>query len=473
MKKINGELTNQDSKQPKGKTDKVVLPKLTHPEQNEDELKHRRVSLVAFYDTARKLKDETSSVKLRLTFNRIPKYYSTGIIVSEDEYKNICSHRTRLELRDKKRLIFSYLMRAYEVIIELDEFSFVDFDKRYKSKRKSNNVFSYFDSYIEQLKEENRFGNADSYWCAKQKLESFTKATAVPFEAIDVTFLKRFENWIISDGLSPTTVGIYCRCIKRLYNEAIRDKEVKPDKYPFGSIKKGLYSPPEPRNIKKALPLTELKKIFDYKPKDGSQEHFYRDIWVFSYLGNGINLKDICLLKYKHVNGDNIYFERAKTVNTNRKAKPISISLIDQNKAIIERWGNPKEDLESFIFPILNGIDSMEEQRLKIKLFTQYLNKSIKRIAKKVGIEVKLTSYTARHSFATVLKRSGIGIAYISEALGHSDLKTTESYLDSFEDETRKANTLKLLDFSSTEEKKKSSRSTKDTATTKKPSRKK
>lgn len=440
---------------------KSPLPKLVHPEQNEDAMKHLRVSLVAFFDTARKLKDENGAIKLRITYNRIFKLYSTGISVTEEEYKNICSHRPKLEMRDKKRYVFSYLKRAHDIIVELDEFSFDAFDKKYKSKRKTNDILSYFDNYMEELKQENRFGNAESYWCAKHKLEVFAKSSTIPFETIDVAFLKRFENWMISDNCSPTTVGIYCRCIKKLFNDAIREEDIKADKYPFGSIKKGLYSPPEPRNIKKALSLSDIKKIVDYKPKEGSQEHYYRDIWVFSYLGNGINLKDICLLKYKHINGKYIHFDRAKTINTNRKAKPISIPLIDANMSIITRWGNPKEDMETYLFPILNGIDSIESQRFKIKLFTQYLNKAIKRIARKLELEGNITSYTARHSFATVLKRSGTDIAFISEALGHSDLKTTESYLDSFEDETRKANTLKLLDFSSIEEKKPSSNTAK------------
>lgn len=447
----------------------LPLPKLVHPEQDENEMKHRRVSLVAFFDTARKLKDGTGSIKLRITYNRIPKYYSTGMIVSKDEYKNICFHKPRGEMREKKRFVFSYLKRAYDVIMELDEFSFEAFDKKYKSKRKSNNILSYFDSYMEQLKQENRYGNAESYWCAKHKLEEFANTSVIPFETIDVAFLKRFETWMLSENCGPTTVGFYCRCIKKLYNDAIREEDVKREKYPFGSLKNGLYSPPQPRNIKKALSLIDLKKIIDYEPVDGSPEHYYRDIWVFSYLGNGINIKDICLLKYKDFHGDSIHFDRAKTINTNRSAKPITISLIDQNKAIISRWCNPKTELDTYVFPILNDIESVEKQRDKIKLFTKLVNKYIKRVAAKVGIEGEITTYTARHSFATVLKRSGTNLAYISEALGHSNLKTTESYLDSFEDDTRKANTMKLLDFSSTI--KKPSRRT--TTPKKKPARKK
>ena len=57
-------------------------------------------------------------------------------------------------------------------------------------------------------------------------------------------------------------------------------------------------------------------------------------------------------------------------------------------------------------------------------------------IGKALGID-HISTYTARHSFATVLKRSGANIAYISESLGHQNLKTTENYLASFEKEER------------------------------------
>jgi hypothetical protein len=214
-----------------GKRQELPLPKLSHPEQDEDEMKHRRVSLVAFFDTARKLKDGTGSIKLRITYNRIPKYYSTGMIVSEDDYRNICSNRPRLELRDKKRFVFSYLKKAHDVIISLDEFSFDGFDKKYRSNRKSNDILSYFDTYIEQLKQEKRYGNAESYWCAKNKLMQFNKSSTITFDCIDVAFLKRFEEWMLSGKCGPTTVGFYCRCIKKLYNDAIRSEDVKREKY--------------------------------------------------------------------------------------------------------------------------------------------------------------------------------------------------------------------------------------------------
>ncbi|WP_346862104.1 site-specific integrase [uncultured Draconibacterium sp.] len=416
------------------------------PDQDVSQLKARGVSLVAFLDTARIRKDGTATVKLRIVHDRFPKYYSTKVNMDEHEYQNMFSHRPKHFVQEKKRIILAFLKRAYNLILANDDFSFDSFDAAYRKRTITNNVFTYFDSYIEQLKTENRFGTATSYTYASKSLSEYTGKSTLAFDSITVPSLKSFENWIIQNGNSPTTVGYHVRCIKKLYNDAIRNGDAKQANYPFGAFKNGLYSPPQPQNIKKALSMSQIKSIVDYKALTDSEER-YRDMWVFSYLGNGINMKDICRLQFKHIVGGNIHFHRAKTVNTNRNSKPISIPLIDEIKSIIERWGNGKLSPETYIFPVLDGTESAEKERAKIQQFTKQVNKYIKRIALKVGIEENVSTYSARHSFATVLKRSGVNIPYISEALGHSNLKTTESYLDSFEDDTRVENTMKLLDF--------------------------
>lgn len=117
------------------------------------------------------------------------------------------------------------------------------------------------------------------------------------------------------------------------------------------------------------------------------------------------------------------------------------------NRAIINCWGNPNTSPDTYIFPILDGSESSVTQRNKTKSFNKYLNKHIKKLTSKLDIDAHVTSYAARHSFATVLKSSGTNLAYISEAMGHSSLSTTESYLDRFESETRKENTLKLINY--------------------------
>jgi integrase/recombinase XerD len=234
----------------------MSLPKLIHPEQDVNLLKMKNVSLVLFLDVVRMRKDNTATIKIRIVFNRFPKYYSTGISLSEIDYLKMCGQRPVKELSEIKRLCFAQLKRACDIIVGMRNFTFELFDVKFNSLRKSNDIISYFDDYIRLLNEEQRHGTAYSYTCAKKKLIQFVnKKKAVSFDDISVSFLKRFEYSMISEGLSPTTVGIYCRCFRKLFNDAIRTGDVDKEYYPFGIVKHGLYSPPQPKNIKKAYVL--------------------------------------------------------------------------------------------------------------------------------------------------------------------------------------------------------------------------
>ena len=153
-----------------------------------------------------------------------------------------------------------------------------------------------------------------------------------------------------------------------------------------------------------------------------------RDIFVFSYFGAGINFADIALLKYGNIQNGRVQYIRKKT------GKPINFRLTDEMHAIISKYRRGSETDEDYIFPILDRrIHKTEQQQFdRIHKMRRNTNCWLRKIGQTVGIE-HLTTYVARHTFATVLKRSGVNIAIISESLGHSDLSTTQIYLDSFE----------------------------------------
>ena len=120
-------------------------------------------------------------------------------------------------------------------------------------------------------------------------------------------------------------------------------------------------------------------------------------------------------------------------------------------KVIIEKWGNKDKSPGNFIFPILEvGITPLRKYEV-IHLFVRFINDWMKHILKNLGIDKKATTYVARHTFSTILKRSGASTEYIQEALGHSDVKTTESYLDSFGKEVKKEFALRLTSFKNEE----------------------
>jgi len=249
---------------------------------------------------------------------------------------------------------------------------------------------------------------------------------------------------MLDNGNSVTTVSIYLRSLRSLFNNAITDGMLTKELYPFGRKK---YEMPTGNNIKKALTLKDIAAIYYYKPEKKSNTDMAKDYWFFMYLCNGINMKDMCLLKYDNIKGDILEFERAKTARTKRKVEPIRVPLVEDAKHIIKKWGNKFKDEDTYIFPVLEKGLTPERQRQLIQQRTQVVNCHMKSIAQKLGITNDVTTYAARHSFATILQRSGASVAFIGEALGHSNIKTTQNYLAGFEDESKKETVKALTAF--------------------------
>lgn len=424
----------------------MQLPLLIHPEFNESKLKNKGVSLVAFCDNVRKRKDGTCTIRLRLIFDRYPKYYTTKINLTEDDYLKLTGNRPRRDLNEKKTIIYELLKKAYDIVVEMPEFNFSSFEGLFLTNKHGEiqNVFHWYEGKISELKRDGQLGSAVTYQYSMNSLKEFITKEKLNFDQITPDFLKKYDSWMCRNGKSKTTIGIYLRPLKHIYNRAIKSKNItlNIDSYPFNE-----YKIPSPRKVKKALIKDDIKKIFLYKPINRSPEHFYRDVWMFSYLCNGINIKDICLLKYKNIDGDKITFYRAKTQNTKTEPKEILITISNVVNKIIETWGNKPIIKENFIFPFLKEGMSAEKEQATIKQVTKQCNKYIKRVAEKVGVNKDISNIWARHSYATILKRAGVSPSFIGDSLGHSSTKTTDRYLGSFEDDQRKKNAAKLTDW--------------------------
>jgi len=391
-------------------------------------------------------KDGKYPIKLRVTHQRQPRYYQTPYDMTPAEYEKAYSLKPGNELREIRVKLDAIVKKAEKLVEQLDEnFTFEAFkDIMYRNVKDLDNVFTAFEDYIKELKEEKRVGTASSYECSLNSLKKFVEKQRLRFRDIDVKFLNRYENWMLENGSSRTTIGIYLRSYRHLAKKAMKKGLINPEQYPFGQDK---YVIPTGANIKKALSINEIEKFFNYQPENQAQAKA-RDLWAFIYLCNGINVKDLCLLKYSNIHGNMIIFERAKTKRT-KKDKPeiIKVPILTQVQEIIQRWGNEDKRPDNYIFPCLTPGLSAERERELIKYKTKNINKQMKRIASRLEITANLTTYVARHSFSTVLKRSGASIEYISEALGHSDIKTTKSYLAGFEEDTLFTNAEKLIKF--------------------------
>ena len=398
-----------------------------------------------FFDKRNQKKDGTYAVKLQVIYQRKATRYRTGVsLLTREDFENALSVRPKKEFKTIQRQLF--LLReeaeriAENIIKENGNFSLKQFKQElfYKEQEEENqkeDVFSLLRAYHQELIDNGQMNSSYSYQSTIKTLGRFYSKRVLPFETVTVDFLKRLESYMLKEGKSPTTVGFYTKCLRKVLYVAIEKKYMKYEDLPFG---KGRYQIPQPQNIKKALSIEDLKKILAYIPSEAlSSEQYYYDLWIFSYLGNGINIKDISRLTYKDIQGDYIHFLRAKTAQVKRTNKPISFFLNDRQKEIIDRWGtDPNKG--GYIFPILTAGLTPRQEMIKISTLVKQINKYMRRIGRNLGIKQDITTYAARHSFATVLKNSGQPISMISEALGHSNVQVTEHYLGSFDNESKK-----------------------------------
>ena len=418
-------------------------------------------------------------VRLRITFKRSSKYYTLqyvpipeyearretmpealrfspgqDIYLSWGNYSKIVTERPREPYSTFTMIFTDYRKRAREIIDKLPKFTFEAFEKKFLSdKTNQDDVFTMLSERAAELRSEGRISSARTFDCAISSLQEYTKKEKLKIERITVRFLNNYEKWMLTEqkiseeitlrANTPTTVGMYLACVRAVFRKAIKEGIVEAESYPFG---KEEYQIPTGTNVKKALSMADIGNIAAYDVVKGSQAHQYRDYWLFSYLCNGLNVKDMARLKYSNIDGERISFIRAKT-EREKKSKPKTIQVIITKAVgrIIDTWGNKPGRASTYIFPILRPGMTPQQEYDAIQQATKMINKHIKIIAGNIGISQKVTTYVARHSFATILKRSGASTEFISESLGHYSLNTTDNYLGSFETEEQKKWAEKLL----------------------------
>jgi|GEM_PF-2460342 len=344
---------------------------------------------------------------------------------------------------------------------KIQDFTLDKFKKEYTQKSKvkndKNDLFTHFDNYINRLKSQNRIGTANSYNDAKESFARFytleklekmeylkNEKDELPFNKINKEFLEDYITWMQNNKKSDSTIGMYLRAMKVMFYDTKSNNFWKV--YPFHNKNN-----PDGLKISRgsgriiALEDEELKKVIDYEIEGKSDEAFYLDMWKLMYFLSGINPKDLCLLKHKDYIGKRIYYIREKTKLTSKEVENRGIPVRNNAKQIIDKWKNP-EELDYLLPVITKGMDEVAIKNT-VHAFYKKTNKTMKRIASVLEIEKTITTYTARHSFASKLLREEAPMKYISTQLKHSNLKTTEAYLGNFPDKKEEEYQDKLTKF--------------------------
>lgn len=392
-----------------------------------------KITVAPVLRTHKELANGKHPVSLRLTFERKSIYRTI-----RTETETVCSTSRNwnnetgrlIKGREFNTYIEKHLERAESIIkrIGVETFTFQMFDDQYNTKPVNEEIETYIDKCIAELKKENRIGTARSFKDFKNTIKNFREK--VTLKDIDYKFLKDFERFQKSNNNSTATIGIRLRTLKVVVNKAKKEKILSSETNPFEGFRIAKGS-----KVNKGLLSHELKSLFKYKVKKGSDRWHAKQYFLFSYLCRGINFMDMAYLEWeKNIQGDYITYIRRKTRNTRKEETPHAIKLQPEIAEILNEFsGN-----DPFVFPILEkGLTPSQEHERTITV-RKKINRTLKKIAKDLQFREasQITFYWARHSFTNVLRLNNVPTAIISEAIGHANEATTKAYLNSFPQET-------------------------------------
>ena len=371
---------------------------------------------------------------LRICKDGKKKYQSLGVSIKANQWdfarewpKPTCPNKEYILklILDKQAEL---QQRMLELNTEQKEYTTTTLLHDEHKKFELKTVKQFYQELIEQYMANEKCGNRLIYKSSYNSINVFTNGNLeIPFSAIDVAWLNKYEKWLRSKGNNETTMSLMFRTLRSAYNKAIESKCARKSDYPFNDYRISKFDvSTEKRAIAKA---DVLKFSTDVRPI-GKQQYVQlsKDIFIFSYLCGGINFTDIANLTQENIVNGRLHYIRQKT------GKLIKIGIPQEAMQIIKKY---TDESNGYLFPILNvkvHKTALQKQN-RIHKIRGKVNDILRTLGKRLGIEANITTYVARHSFASVLKKSGVNIALISEALGHSDLATTQIYLDSFDNE--------------------------------------
>jgi len=288
--------------------------------------------------------------------------------------------------------------------------------------------FAYMESVIDRLNRQGRVGSAKNYRTTLKRLTSFRHHTDIPMSEFTSNLIEDFSAWLRLDGVKSNSISFYMRILRAVYLRAVNQGLVE-DKHPF----RHAYTKIE-KTRKRAINFEDIKRIKDLELPQGGNLDVARDIYLFLFYTRGMSFIDAAFLRNTDIKANEIIYCRHKT------HRPMAIGINSHISNLITKYAC---DDSPFLLPVI--ADAKANTRLQYENALRRTNNALKKIAKLANLPVGLTTYTARHSWATIAKQKGVNTATISDALGHDSEKTTQIYLSSISTiEINKANDLIL-----------------------------
>ncbi len=289
-------------------------------------------------------------------------------------------------------------------------------------------LVSFARETMEHLRRIGKRRLSETYATAVSSFMRFRKGLDVPLDEMDSDLMSAYAAYLAEAGVCPNTISFYMRNLRAIYNRAV-DKELTVQCSPFKHVYTGI-----DKTVKRAVPIEVIRQIRSLDLSQHPAMDYARDIFLFSFYTRGMSFVDIAYLKKKDLQNGILSYRRHKTGQQLfiKWEKPMQ-ELIDKH----DTSGGP------YLMPIIK--DAGNDERSQYISEAHRVNRNLKKIGRLLGLPMPLTSYVARHGWASIARSKNIPIATISEAMGHDSENTTRIYLASLDTSVvDKANSLIL-----------------------------
>lgn len=421
--------------------------------------KEGKATVKVVYFTSKTLADGSHPFVVRITKNRKQVYRYTGLSL-HPKYWNAVKQEVRRSypepdrdtlLKELDKWRKKYTEAAETLAAEDEQHDAVRvFSKAIEGRKATRRIklLAYCEELSQAMKAGGQVGNSIVYHDLRNQLAKFI-AEAYPdaggdvaFDKVTVSFCHEWENVLRATGAEDTTLSNRFRTLRAVLNKAIANGVMKPEHYPFArtiaekhKFQVGKFNT---STAKRAITRDELRRVEALEPST-DQYRLAKDIFLFSFYCGGINFVDLAQLRWRDLSGTDEagYPQRVHYVRQKTGGK-FSLRLLAPAAAILVSYrpftfAGP----DSYLFPVLDLARHVTPTQVKDRLHKVLgqVNQNLKKLGEQSGIAIPLTTYVARHSFATALRMSGTSTAVISQAMGHKSEAVTAVYLESFASE--------------------------------------
>jgi len=369
-------------------------------------------------------------IAIRVTVNRKSSFIYLDQYIDK-KYWNSNSKSIRKSHPNSARLnnlLAKKVAEANDSLLELQkggkQVSAIEVADKIKNRTRGKDFFQLANEYTKGLWSMGKVSRVKSEESRIKHLKEFRKSDYLPFTEITPSFLKRFMIHLKEKrDNSDRSIANCLVVIRTIYNRAIREGLIDREHYPFG---KGKVVIRFPKSLKVGLSVNEIKKLEALELDHKGKRHALNVYLASLYLA-GARITDMLLLKWIDIQDGRIHYQM------NKNAKPVSLKIPKKAMDIFNQYKQPKQDKNDFIFPEMRkaDLDLPEDIRRKVNTATKKINRYLGLICKTVGIDKKLTTHIARHSFGR-LSADKIPLQMLQLLYKHSDLTTTIQYQQNF-----------------------------------------